>query len=104
MSINIQKHIENKINAAFSPDYLRVENESHLHHVPPNSSTHFKIVIVSHQFDALSRVARHKTVYALLNDELNNGVHALALHLYSPKEWQNKHAVPDSPKCQGQNK
>ena len=40
-------------------------------------------------------------VYSLLGDELADGVHALALHTYTPDEWSDIGGVPDSPNCMG---
>ena len=40
-----------------------------------------------------------------LGKELSGSVHALALHLYTPGEWQTRHgAIPDSPDCRGGSK
>ena len=39
-------------------------------------------------------------VYALVTDEMEKGLHALALHLYTPQEWQEIAKAPDSPACQ----
>lgn len=99
-----QQQIEHKLTSHFSPEYLLIVNESHMHQVPANSSTHFKVVLVCKQFEDLNRIARHKMLYALLNKEMAAGIHALALHLYTPDEWQNQsHLFPASPKCQGKN-
>jgi BolA protein len=38
------------LNHAFEPLHLEVINESNRHHVPPNSETHFKVVVVSDKF------------------------------------------------------
>jgi len=84
---------------------LTVENESHMHSVPPNSETHFKVVIVSQQFEGLSRVKRQQLVYKILSEEIAGPVHALAQHTYSPVQWQQKQQpVPDSPNCLGGSK
>jgi len=84
---------------------LTVENESHMHSVPPNSETHFKVVIVSQQFEGLSRVKRQQLVYKILSEEIAGPVHALAQHTYSPTQWQQKQQpVPDSPNCLGGSK
>ncbi len=93
----IQTQIEQKL-AALTPDVLRVENESHMHNVPANSETHFKVTLVSDSFDGMMPVKRHQQIYALLADELSGPVHALALHLYTPREWQRAAAsVPTLP-------
>jgi BolA protein len=39
----IEQRIRNKLQTAFSPLYLEVENESYKHNVPKASETHFKV-------------------------------------------------------------
>ncbi|MBZ2167609.1 MULTISPECIES: BolA family protein [Marinobacter] len=103
--MKIQNSIETKLHQAFSVQALRVENESHKHSVPPNSETHFKVTLVSPDFDGQMKVRRHQAIYNVLAEELAGGVHALALHLYSPDEWQAAgEAAPDSPNCMGGSK
>jgi len=94
--------IETKLRQYFHPSHMEVINESYMHSVPPGSETHFNVTLVSSQFSGLRAVKRHQEVYAVLADELKSGVHALALHLYIPEEWQGK--APDSPKCLGGSK
>jgi len=100
--MTVREIIEEKLQGAFEPLYLEVINESHMHNVPPGSESHFKVTLVSKRFSGLRPVKRHQEVYGVLVDELKNGVHALALHLYIPEEWQGK--APDSPKCLGGSK
>jgi BolA family transcriptional regulator, general stress-responsive regulator len=103
--MTVQQEIEQQLRGGFSPFFLEVANESSQHSVPPNSETHFRVVLVSAMFDGISRVARHQQVYGLLAPQLDGPVHALALHTYSPAEWQQKggHA-PASPQCLGGSK
>lgn len=99
--MSIQASIEDKLRA-LDPEYLQVENESHMHSVPPNSETHFKVTLVSSRFEGLMPVKRHQQIYAVLAEELSGPVHALALHLYTPGEWQVRGGNrPDSPNCRG---
>ena len=103
--MSVQSIIEQKLSAAFSPVHLEVLNESHMHSVPPNSETHFKVTLVSVQFDNKRSVARHQQVYKELADELAGPVHALALHTYTVDEWQQRNtSSPDSPNCLGGSK
>ena len=100
--MSIQNSIAAKLSEAFTPSHLDVLNESHMHSVPPNSETHFKLVIVSEAFAGIRSVGRHQKVYGLLADELAGPVHALAIHTYTPEEWQQQNAqAPDSPNCLG---
>ncbi|WP_430462110.1 BolA family protein [Thalassolituus sp. LLYu03] len=85
--------------AALNPVHVELINESHMH-AGPATDSHFKLVLVSDAFTGKRAVARHQSVYALVAEELKGPVHALALHLYTPEEWQTA-SVPASPKCQG---
>ncbi len=99
-----QSIIIKKLEAAFSPVYLDVLNESASHNVPKGSETHFKVVLVTQDFEGKSAVKRHQSVYAILANELQSGVHALALHTYLPVEWKKQQSVPNSPDCLGGSK
>jgi BolA protein len=72
-----------------------------MHNVPPGSESHFKVVLAASVFDGQRKVARHQAVYALLGDLMQGGVHALALHLYTPEEWAALGGAPASPECLG---
>lgn len=97
-----QQTIEHKLTQQFSPLHLEVENESHMHNVPEGSESHFRVVLVSEQFDGRPLVQRHRAVNAALADELKGGVHALALHTMTPEEWFAKGGeTPESPPCLG---
>lgn len=106
--MTVQQDIERQLQREFSPEFLQVVNESHQHSVPPNSETHFKVVLVSERFAGRSRVARHQHVYAALSSQMQGPVHALALHTYAPDEWQARgergEDVPASPDCLGGSK
>ena len=103
--MNVQQEIEQRLQDDFSPAYLELDNESHQHSVPPNSETHFRVVIVSDAFEGKRKVARHQQVYALLAEQLEGPVHALALHTYAPEEWaRRRQEAPDSPECLGGSK
>ncbi|MFL1404599.1 BolA family protein [Marinobacter sp. M1N3S26] len=103
--MRIQQSIEQKLGEHFEGGHLTVENESHMHSVPPNSETHFKVTLISDQFEGQSRVRRHQAIYQALSEEMQGGVHALALHLFTPEEWEQAGGqVPDSPNCMGGSK
>ncbi|MGO4839805.1 BolA family protein, partial [Rhizobiaceae sp. 2RAB30] len=48
--------------------------------------THFRVRIVSPAFAGMSRIDRHRAVNRLLADELDAGVHALAIEPAAPGE------------------
>jgi BolA protein len=82
--------ITEKLRQAFTPESLRVEDESRLHqgHAGhrPGGETHFRLYIVSEAFRGKSRLERHRMVNATLASELAGGVHALAIHASAPGE------------------
>jgi stress-induced morphogen len=100
----IANRIIAKLTENFSPLHLVVLNESAMHAVPAGSETHFKVTLAADAFTDKRQVQRHQAVYACLAEELKNGVHALALHTFSPAEWQAIGAVPASPACMGGSK
>lgn len=99
--MNTEQTINATLQSEFVPEHLEVINESHGHNVPANSETHFKVVIVAQAFSGKTSVHRHRAVYGALAELMQNGVHALALHTYTPEEWAKKAQAPDSPACLG---
>lgn len=47
----VEKTIREKITSALDPVHLEVINESYMHNVPRGSETHFKVVVVSKEFE-----------------------------------------------------
>lgn len=84
--------------AALEPQELQIKDESHMH--SRGKESHFKVVLVSAAFDGVRKVQRHQKVYAALGD-LMQQFHGLALHAFSPAEWQAEQNTPDSPLCAG---
>jgi acid stress-induced BolA-like protein IbaG/YrbA len=48
---------------------------------------HFEAVIVSPEFEGLSRIRRHQLVYAALGDRMREEIHALSMSTLTPAEW-----------------
>ncbi|OBW94109.1 BolA [Gallibacterium salpingitidis] len=99
--MNKQQQITLLLQQEFSPLHLEIINESHMHSSGKGAESHFKVILASERFVGMRAVARHRLIYQLLADQLAAGVHALALHLYTPEEWQNLQEVPASPNCMG---
>lgn len=102
---SVERSIRDKLSAHYDAQFMQVTNESYMHSVPEGSESHFKLVIVSDQFDGQRLVQRHQSVYRVLADDLAGPIHALALHTYTPLEWSAKSAqAPESPNCLGGSK
>lgn len=100
-----QQVIEQKLTQTLAPMHLEVIDESGMHNVPEGAESHFKVVVVSEAFADEPLVARHRRVNGVLREELQAGLHALALHTWTPAEWFEKGGlVPDSPQCMGGSK
>lgn len=73
-----------------SPVELEVEDISYQHagHAESGgeSETHFNVKVVSQEFEGRSLVKRHRLVYSLLQNELQNGLHALSIVANTPAE------------------
>jgi BolA protein len=99
--MSMQQKIERKLQAELEPEFLEVRNETHMHSVPPDAESHWKVTIVSPKFEGLMLIKRHRLVNAALSEELKQ-VHALALHTLTPGEWFDKAGkVAESPPCEG---
>jgi BolA family transcriptional regulator, general stress-responsive regulator len=97
----MQTIIEDNLASEFDAFYLQVENESHMHNVPPGSESHFKVTIVSDSFRDQMLIKRHRRVNQVLQDELRQ-IHALALHTLTLDEWRARGGtVAASPNCRG---
>lgn len=100
--MSIENDITEKLTQNLHPQHLEVINESHMHNVPPGSESHFKVIVVSDDFDGKMPVARHRMINKVLADELDGPIHALALHTLTPSEWTEKDGeAPQSPPCMG---
>ena len=98
--MTVQETIEQKLAEAIDLQHLEVINESGNHNVPVGSESHFKVVLVSDSFTDQKLIARHRQVNQILESELANDIHALAIHTYTEPEWRAKNgAAPMSPPC-----
>ena len=81
--MSVEERIEAKLQAAFTLEFLEIENQSHLHagHAgsPNSGESHFQISLKSPELDSLSRLERYRKVHSVLKEELDGPVHALSL-------------------------
>ena len=88
--------IRAKLGAALQPERLEIVDESarHAGHAGarPGGETHFRVEIVSAAFEGQAPLARQRRVYAILADELREGVHALSLSTLTPGEALRRRA------------
>ena len=96
--MNLEQQLIERLQA-LSPLHLDVVNESSGHGgYFPGKESHFKIILVSDQFEGLRLVQRHQKIYAAAGDLLApTRIHALAIHAFIPSEWQGQ--ALKSPEC-----
>ncbi|KAL1117928.1 hypothetical protein AAG570_004241 [Ranatra chinensis] len=98
----VENAMREKLKASLNPSHLEIINESYMHNVPKGAETHFKVVVVSDQFDNKPLLQRHRLVNKILDHELKNGVHALSINAKTPSQWQDSdRSVSPSPECRG---
>lgn len=77
------------LTAAFAPQRLVIEDESHLHAGHAGAATgrgHFKVEIVAGAFAGQPMVARHRQVYAALGELMQTDIHAVSIQARTPEE------------------
>ena len=91
------------LHATLTPTYVALENESSKHGGGATTESHFKLLIVSPQFDGKSLLERHRMVNDAVKDGATNiPVHALSIKAQTPAQYQATGAVMQStPNCQG---
>ena len=86
----ISENIRSKLEAAFQPSHLVVEDDSgrHAGHsgARAGGESHFNVTIEAAAFAGTAKVARQRMVYHALADELAGPVHALSVKASAPGE------------------
>ncbi|MBL7557133.1 MAG: BolA family transcriptional regulator [Bdellovibrionaceae bacterium] len=100
------QRLNDKLTKELKPTFLHIEDESGNHSVPEGSESHFKVVVVSDQFEGASKIQRHQKIYGALGDEFKTGLHALSIRACTIPEWEKEkqHGGYDSPECLGGSK
>ncbi len=88
--MSVAETMRRKLTEALQPSRLAISDDSHKHAghagARPGGESHFTVEIVSPAFAGKSRVERQRLVYAALEAELREQVHALALRTLAPGE------------------
>jgi BolA family transcriptional regulator, general stress-responsive regulator len=79
--------LRQRLESRFTPSVLIIEDQSHLHVGHAGAAAghgHFRVTIVSEAFRGMPPVARHRMVYAAVDDLLRTDIHALAIEASPP--------------------
>ena len=82
-----EQRLRERLESRFAPTSLTIRDESHLHagHAgAAGGQSHFRVTIVAEAFRGVSPVARHRLVYAAVDDMLKTDIHALAIEASPP--------------------
>lgn len=93
-----ENRIINTLNKCMNLTSLKILNESFMHTVPVDAESHFKIIIVSNDFNDLSHIQRHKLVYKHLGTIMDD-IHALSIQPFNEEEFKLNPFIMDSPEC-----
>ena len=103
--MTIAETIQTRVTETLKPELLELVNESDQNSGPPGRESHFRWVVGTPEFEGLSRVRRHQAIYGLCQDLMPQPLHALALHTFTPTEWQARgESATASPNCLGGSK
>ena len=88
--MTIPDEIRNLLTEKLAAIHVEIIDDSHLHagHAGAKQGGHFTAKVVSKDFEGKSLPARHKMVYAALNDLMKTKIHALALKTLTPEEYR----------------
>jgi BolA protein len=82
-----EQRLRELLTTRFAPRELDVEDESHLHAGHAGAADgrgHFRIRIVAEAFRGVAPIARHRLVYAAVDEMLKHDIHALAIEALPP--------------------
>ena len=83
------ERIRGALEAAFAPVSLEVIDDSarHAGHAGARDGRgHFNVEVVSTAFDGMGSLARHRAVYAVLEQMMATDIHALSIRAQTPGE------------------
>ena len=82
--------IRTRLEAALAPESLQVEDEGHMHighEGAKDGRGHFRVLIVSDQFQGKPPIQRHRLIYQALGELMQTDIHALAIEAFTPDEF-----------------
>ena len=86
--MNTQSKIEKKLRTYFNVHILNIIDESHKHvnHKKDTNGGHFKLLIVSDEFENISLIKRHQLIYGALSNMIKIEIHAISIKAMTIKE------------------
>ena len=90
MNPNLRRgEITHRLQAAFEPETLGVEDESYKHEGHEGAKDgrgHFRVLIIADAFENKNLLDRHRMIYNALDEMMRHDIHALAIDAWAPSE------------------
>lgn len=100
----LRRFLSNQLREAlvskFASANIQVINDSHMH--SRGTETHYRVVVVSDEFEGKSTLQRQRVVNEALEKFYKDGLHSVAVHAFTNSEYGGD--VPKSPPCAGSKK
>ncbi len=83
------ERIRTRLTETLTPEQLELGDDSELHAGHAGAASgggHYRVRIVSHRFEGLKLVMRHRLVYDSVHDMMHAEIHALAITALAPSE------------------
>jgi BolA protein len=90
--MDIKKIITLKINSSLSPEFIKIidfssQHKNHFDNKTSGDTSHMSLIIVSDNFEGLSKISRERKVHKILREEIEKYLHSIRLKLYTIKEY-----------------
>lgn len=84
-----QEAVRQRLNDALEAKRIEIRdvtNRHKRHAQAQDGRAHFEIVVVSHQFDSLPTLRRHRLVYDALDELIKTDIHSLSIKALTPDQ------------------
>ena len=90
--MNIKETINSKINLELNTHFLKIidfsdQHKNHYDNGLRGDTSHITLIIVSNDFQNMSKIQRERKVHKILQDEICNNLHSIRLKLYTSDEY-----------------
>ena len=82
--ITFLEKVKTKINNELNPEQILLIDNSYLHTKHKSfdaNKFHFKLIIKSEKLKNMEKIDAHKAIFAILNYEMKNKIHALEIEI-----------------------
>ncbi|QCI16127.1 BolA family protein [Buchnera aphidicola] len=96
----ILKKIKNYLKSQIKITFIKINNNSHLHHNLKKSFTHLSIIIISNDFINQKTINRHRIIFSKISQIIKEKIYSITLHAYTENEWKaRQYKINENPEC-----